>query len=292
MSQQTPLPFNALTGTDVRVRIVDVGASPEGNEPQYLQMLRSGNADILGFEPDPEALAALESRKGPYETYLPHAVGDGRRHTLHLCAMPEMSSLLRPNPPFLNLFHGFPQWGEVVGTREVDTVRLDDIPAAAGADMLKLDIQGAELMALRNAVGCLRDAVIVQAEVEFLPLYVDQPLFSDVELFLREQGFVFHRFFPQVSRTFQPVIVNNNVYSGLGQLVWADAVFVKDFTRLDRLSDRQLLALSSILHDCYRSLDLVYLLLRELDRRQGRTAADAYLAAVQSAPLPQFNTRQ
>ena len=58
--------------------------------------------------------------------------------------------------PLVLLFHGFPDWGRVLTTEPVDTVRLDDIAATSGVELLKLDIQGAELMALRHAQDRLR----------------------------------------------------------------------------------------------------------------------------------------
>ncbi|MDO9710123.1 FkbM family methyltransferase [Paracraurococcus lichenis] len=274
--------FRALTGASPgRIRVVDIGANPIDGEPPYAGMLRAGEAEVVGFEPNPAALAALEARRGPLERYLPHAVGDGRRHRLHLCQAPGMTSLLEPDPQVLSLFHGFPDWGRVLAVEEVGTVRLDDVPEAAGVDLLKLDIQGAELMVLQHARARLAEAVVVQAEVEFLPLYRDQPLFSELELYLRGRGYRLHRFFPEVSRSFSPVLVDNNPYAGLSQLVWADAVFVRDLTRLDRFSDRQLLVAAAILHDCYGSFDAAYRLLAEHDRRRGGALAAAYLAGLQ-----------
>lgn len=278
--------FQALTdGAAPRVKVVDIGANPIDSEPPYAAMLRAGDAEVVGFEPNRAALAVLEQRKGPLERYFPHAVGDGARHLLHICQAPGMTSLLEPDPAVLALFHGFPDWGRVLATEPVDTVRLDDVPETAGADLLKLDIQGAELMVLRHAEARLRDAVVIQAEVEFLPLYKGQPLFSEVELFLRARGFVLHRFFPTVSRAVQPMMVGNDPYAGLGQLVWADAVFIRDLTRLDALSDRQLLTSAALLHDAYGAYDIAFRLLADHDRRSGAALAGAYLASLQ-APLP------
>lgn len=278
--------FHALTGGAApRVKVVDIGANPIDSEPPYAAMLRAGDAEVVGFEPNRAALAVLDQRKGPLERYFPHAVGDGGRHVLHICQAPGMTSLLEPDPAVLSLFHGFPDWGRVLATEAVDTVRLDDVPETEGTDLLKLDIQGAELMVLRHAVARLRDALVIQAEVEFLPLYKGQPLFSEMEIFLRGHGFILHRFFPEVSRAVQPVMVNNDPYAGLGQLVWADAVFIRDLTRLDALSDRQLLVMAAILHDAYGAFDIAFRLLAEHDRRCGAERAGTYLSALQT-PLP------
>ncbi|BDG75192.1 FkbM family methyltransferase [Roseomonas fluvialis] len=283
MSDRT---FRALTGGDSpRVKVIDIGANPIDADPPYAAMLRAGDAEVVGFEPNAAALDLLNTRKGPYERYFPHAVGDGRRHALHICQAPGMTSLLEPDPAVLGLFHGFPDWGRVLSTEPVDTVRLDDVPETAGADLLKLDIQGAELMVLRHAEARLRDVVVIQAEVEFLPLYKGQPLFSDMDIFLRERGFVLHRFFPAVSRAVQPMMVNADPYAGLGQLVWADAIFIRDFARPEALTDRQLMAMAAILHDCYAAYDIAFRLVAEHDRRRGTAHATAYLAGLQS-PLP------
>lgn len=258
--------------------MVDIGANPIGGDPPYIDLLRAGDADVVGFEPNLEALATLNTQKGPNETYLPHAIGDGARHTLHCCFASGMTSLLTPNPKVLNLFHGFPNWGRVIATEEVDTVKLDDIAETADVDLMKMDIQGAELMVMQHAEERLKHTLVIQTEVEFLQMYVDQPLFAEIDLFLRERGFVFHRFFPLVSRTLQPMLVDNNIYNGLSQLFWADAIFVRDISQLELLSEHQLLKSAAIMHDCYQSYDLVLHLLLEYDRRSGKQLAPTYLA--------------
>ena len=250
-------------------------------------MLLAGDADLVGFEPNESRLGDTERVEGPNETYLPHAVGDGRRHKLHFCQAPGMTSLLEPNPAVLNLFHGFADWGRVLSTAEVDTVRLDDIAETAGVELIHIDIQGAELMAFTHARERLADVLLIHTEVEFLPMYVGQPLFSDVERFLRGEGFMFHRFFPAVSRVIRPLAVNNDIFAGLSQLLWADAVFVRDVTCLGALADMQLLKLARILHDCYQSIDLALHLLGEYDRRTGAALSGAYLSGLQAGIAPQ-----
>jgi FkbM family methyltransferase len=272
--------FASLIGRPVRVKVVDIGANPlDGDPPPYVYMLAAGDADVIGFEPNAEVLEQLQAIKGPTETYLPHAIADGRRHTLRYCFAPGMTSLLEPNQAVLGLFHGFPSWGRVTGTEEIDTSRLDDIPETAGVDMIKIDIQGAELMAFQGGLQRLKTALVIHTEVEFLPMYVGQPLFSEVELFLRGHGFMLHKFHPVVSRVMRPLFFDGAAFSGLGQLVWADAIFVRDFTRLAELTDEQLLKMAALLHDCYGSSDLVGHLLAEHDKRGGGQLSPAYLEA-------------
>lgn len=269
--------FLDLTGENPRQKIVDIGARYVGGAPTYAPLLEGGNATLVGFDPDPDAIGKLDEIKRPGDVYLPHAVGDGRRHRLHICAARDMTSLLKPNAEVLDLFHAFPTWGQVVATEPIDTVRLDDVAETAGMTFLHMDVQGAELMVLENAPKRLDEAHVLHLEVEFLPLYENQPLFSEVELFLRGKGFILHRFMPLVSRVLKPLMVGSDVFAGMSQVVWSDAVFVRDFVRLDLLEDKQLLGIAQIVHDCYQSLDLALRLLTEYDRRTTKTLSADYL---------------
>ena len=288
LKKSRPGPLQSLLNFSCSIKVVDVGANAIDGTAPYAPLLAAGHAQIIGFEPNLEALAKLNAQKSVHETYLPHAVGDGRRHTLRHCFAPGMTSLLEPNPAVLSLFAGFAEWGVVMRTEEVDTVRLDDVPETAALDMLKIDIQGGELMVFENAIERLRGGLAVQTEVEFLPMYIGQPLFSEVDRFLRAQGYLFHRFEPLYTRDLIPLRLSEDVYAGHSQALWADAIFVRDFTRLDLLDTEQLLRLAVILHDCYGSYDLVFHLLRDYDRRTGQAYGARFLNAVR----PLLNVRK
>lgn len=59
-------------------------------------------------------------------------------------------------------------------------------------------------------------------------------------------------------------------------MLFADAVFVRDFTKLGLFTAVKLLKTAAILHDIYRSYDLALRFLMEHDRRAGTTYAGAY----------------
>lgn len=276
---ETPSIF-AILDLPVTIRIVDIGANPIDGQPPYAPLLNSGRAELVGFEPNLQAHAALQQKKGPREIYLPLAIGDGRRRTLHHCKAPGMTSLLEPNPDVLALFHGFSDWGRVERSEPVDTVRLDDVEETEGLDLLKIDIQGAELMVFENATKRLAGTLVIHTEVEFLEMYRGQPLFGDIERFLCGRGFMFHRFEPLVSRVVKPLLLGGNIRAGYQQIVWADAIFVRDLTRLDALDDGQLLRTAAILHECYRAVDLALHLLLAHDRRAGTALGPRYLQAI------------
>jgi hypothetical protein len=95
--------------------------------------------------------------------------------------------------------------------------------------------------------------------------------------FLRQNGFVLHRFFPLTSRTIKPLLVNNDIYAGLSQVFWTDAIFVRDFIKLEALNDEQLLLMAVVMHDVYKSFDLVLRLLLECYRRHKTQLATKYM---------------
>lgn len=228
MQDKSPL-FEYLGGQ--RIRLIDVGA-------------RSGIADrwnrfttmleVIGFEPDPEECERLNAANAgaPYPiTFLPFALGavDDAAATLYLCRQPGCSSLFRPN---LDLVARYPYGHnlEVVGTYPMTLHRLDTVLTSrqlALPDAIKIDTQGSELDILRGAGALLREIPIVELEVEFVEQYLGQPLFADVDTFMRGAGFTLRGIrrtswrraaagagWPQSSRG--------------GQLIHADALYIND----------------------------------------------------------------
>jgi FkbM family methyltransferase len=280
----TETPFIALLKRQAEVpdiRIVDVGANPlGGRKATYQRLLDQGLASLVGFEPDPAAFARLQQVQGPRETFLPLAVGDGATHTLRICAMSGMNSLLAPNLALLGLLHQHPRWAEVRSTQEVATVRLDDVAEVAAMDYLKIDIQGGELMVFDHARAKLANCLVVHTEAMFVPMYEGQPLFAEQELALRAHGLMVHTFKELTGHVLKPFKVNGEDLAPLSQVFWSDVIFVKDLTRLDDLAPDQLLKSAVILHEAYRSIDVAHLFLKAHDARLGTTLAPAYVELI------------
>ncbi len=261
------------------VKVVDVGASPLG-EPPWKRLHARGKADLVAFEPDALQFAALQAQGLPRTTLLAEAVGDGGEHDLHVCKLPGLTSLLKPDPEVLRHFHGFAEWGEVVDTVRLQTRRLDDIPEARGCHFLKLDVQGSELAILEAGREVLADCLVVQLEAQFVPFYEEQPLFGDLDRVMKDAGFWLHRFTPLQSRVFKPLLLNDDIYAGLSQVLWSDAVYVRRFTDFVELPEDALLRIALIAHDVYESLDLASLALLRLDERDGGDRQPRYLEAL------------
>jgi FkbM family methyltransferase len=263
--------------------VVDVGANPIDGDPPYKAMLAKRLCRVVGFEPQQDALASLNARKSDHETYLPYVVGDGSNGSLRVCRASGMTSLFRPDQRALRHFAGFSEWGQVVQEIPVSTCRLDDVLELDELDFLKIDVQGSELAVFMHARQRLSRAVAVQAEVSFLPLYEGQPVFGDVDLELRKQGFVPHAF-SAIKKWMIAPLSTGDPYAALNQLLEADIVYVRDFTRPEALSTEQLKHLALIAHHCYGSWDLAVNCLHHLAGR-GAAPADSlsrYLASIKS----------
>jgi len=77
---------------------------------------------------------------------------------------------------------------------EVSVMRLDTFASGKLLPppiLIKLDLQGFELEALKGAPDLLRRTDYVLAETVFEPMYEEEPLFADVQSFLDAAGFAF-----------------------------------------------------------------------------------------------------
>jgi len=255
MDSQTRL-LTTLLAPARPTAIVDVGANPIDGDPPYKAMLAAGLCRIVGFEPQAGALARLNQSKGPHELYLPYALADGTERTLHVCELEGMTSLLVPDPSHLALFNLFPIWGNVKERLLVATRKLDDIAEIARMDFLKMDVQGAEREILAHGRTKLKDTVVIQTEVSFVPLYRNQPSFGEMDLALRELGFLPHCVTGTKIWPLSPMVVGNAPNRGIRQLLETDMVYVRDFSRPDNMTVEQWKHLALIAHHCYGSYDL------------------------------------
>jgi FkbM family methyltransferase len=266
-------PLCAILRPQRLTSVVDIGANPIGGDPPYQPLLQKRLCRLFGFEPNPHALTELNAKKSDRETYLPYVVGSGGQGRLRVCRAPGMTSLLEPDPHMQSQFPMFTEWGHVVGEITASTRRLDDIVEIDALDFLKIDVQGSELAVFRHGRQRLARAVVMQTEVSFVPLYKNQPVFGEVDLELRSLGFLPHAFVAIDKRMICP-LVGSTPYEAYHQLVEADVVYVRDFTKPDDMDDEQLKHLALVAHHCYGSHDLAANCIQHLMRR-GAIAADA-----------------
>jgi FkbM family methyltransferase len=210
--------------------VIDVGAR-WAEVPSWWRL--SPLANLVGFEADPEECARLNALCGSKrtETFVPLALGaEAKAATLYLTKQSACASLY---PPLEKLADRYPSLEDIrcVGTQPVMLSPLDawwEKEERPHVSFLKIDTQGSELDILKGAVGVLRGALGCEVEVEFNPLYQGQPLFSDVDAFLRAEGFSLWQLKDPCSYS----ETKGNV--GLrGKLHWANAVYFRDFHEME-----------------------------------------------------------
>lgn len=264
------------------VRILDVGANPMRHDPPYRALLDAGLAHVTGFEPQPEALAALNAAKGPNETYLPYAIGDGGSHTLHLYHGSGLASLLPIRQRTIGVLRGLRRAARETGRETLETFRLDDIAEVGRVDFFKIDIQGAETLAFDHADTALSECMMVQVEVNFFPLYEDQPPFGEIDLRLRRHGL--HPYsFAHIDR--RPVLSSR--FRGMdkdaaGQMLDGDAIYLRDISGIDGMDTPALKRLALLADGVANAPDICCRCLDALEERGEVAAAaiDAWAALV------------
>ncbi len=262
-----------------QVSVVDIGANPIEGDAPYRRMLDLGLCHVTGFEPQPGPLAELMARKSDNETYHPYALGAGGEAELHIFHHSGFASLFGVNRPVAALL-GFGRATRETGVEKVSTRRLDDIPGLERIDFLKIDVQGAEAMIIANGRDRLMDAVLVQTEVRFVPLYEGEPCFAGLDAELRGQGFLFHDF-----AFLKRVPLKCAASDGLRpmtrrQVLDGDAFYVRDLSNLSAYSDVQLCRLALLADLVVLDADLALFCLDALQQRRAikQGSAARYLA--------------
>ena len=256
------------------VEVVDIGANPIDGLPPYHSMLQAKVCRVTGFEPQAHAYQKLLQMQNEHERYLPWVVADGQTQTFRMCVGDGFASLLEPDRQALELFEAFAPLGVVRERVSTPTQRLDDIAEIAHLDFLKIDIQGGELSVFQNGSTKLASAVALQTEVSFMKLYHDQPSQGELDVYLRQLGFVPHMFAAIKKWPIAPARYESDPCRPFNQLLEADMVYVRDFSKPDLMDDTQLKHLALIAHMAYQSYDLTVRCITLLQRR-GQLPADA-----------------
>ena len=235
--------------------ICDIGASSVDPTPFIDELLKNVDCFLYGFEPNEEEFKKLNSTDK--KKYFNYAVGNGQIETLNICSAPGMTSILEPDFEYLKLFHGFSDWTKVTKKVKIQTKKLDNINFDKKIDFLKIDVQGYEHEVIKNGNKIIKDCLIVQLETSPIPLYKNEKSFAHVCLQLENLGFQLHSFNQINTRCFKPVILQNNIYSGLNHLFQLDCVFVKKLNFFDKFDLEQLKKIALILFYSFGSYDLV-----------------------------------
>jgi len=206
---------------------VDVGA--RGGPPACWTNF-SSQIYYLCFEPDPveaEALRrAFSNSQQMRATVVEAALGSKKNiEELYFTHYPPSSSFFQPNFDFLNRLcvgEGF----HIEKKISVELLRLDDVleQQPERCDFLKIDVQGYELEVLQGGIQSLSQAMGCELEVSFREIYKNQPLFAEVDQWMRAQGF----FLADLERFWWRRKAMPRSLQERGTLAYGNAVYLKE----------------------------------------------------------------
>jgi FkbM family methyltransferase len=195
--------------------IIDAGASNGRISKRLLRKFPKAHA--YAFEPNPfyaESLrryAEEDSRFHPYFLALSDREGSA---DLLITRSPGNTSLFNPGKALQKVD---PEGSYVERKEKVQVITIDEWTRCHGdpaIELMKFDIQGGELKALRGATSTLqRSTLLVYTEIWFNCPYEGGALYSEIDLFFREHGFV-------LCDMFKPEYDKNNL------ITWANAIFL------------------------------------------------------------------
>ena len=227
--------------------IVDVGARG-GLHPRW-QKLGLQIHGIL-FEPDPSAAEVLRkeaavSTASTKLTVLETALSDKNETlALNVFKFGGASSTYNLNYNEARRYYADTSKFDVVEQVPLQARRLDDVLAENNIDhidALKVDTQGSELAILQGSTNILERTLCVEVEVEFRPIYENQPLFPEVDKFLSDRGFELY----DLGRCFRARNECRDFGDRRGQLVWGDGLYFKSperFLETPSLLEAQILS--------------------------------------------------
>lgn len=208
---------------DVHSPIVfDVGANIGQTLEAYMDLFPNG--EIYCFEPFPDSFAALRQAASRYSQAhaYPLAISDsvGER-TFYVNAAYHATNSLLPRPVSGPRY--YPDEARLDNTIAVTVDTLDSFVQRSGVgkiDILKMDIQGGEMSALRGAEKLLdkQSAKVIVTEIMFIPHYEGGGLFHEINEFLVHKGYSLFGIY-------------DLHYADNGQLRFADAIYINNDMR-------------------------------------------------------------
>jgi FkbM family methyltransferase len=168
--------------------IYDVGANV-GTWAKLALTIFPG-AEIQCFEPLPDHSKKCTELFNNYPNVKVHTVALGAKNytdNINVASLTDASSLLELSEDCKEKYNL-----SVSGKVEITVKNLDDFIAdnnLNAPDVIKLDIQGFELEALKGASDILKKTKYVLTEVSFTEFYKGQAYFSDIVSYLNTYGF-------------------------------------------------------------------------------------------------------
>lgn len=194
--------------------VIDIGA----NRGQFALVARScfSDANIVSFEPLPGPSSVFRRVFSDDSGVNLHQMAIGPEQVeckMHISARDDSSSLLPISSLQDEIFPGTNE----VSTIDVQVVPLDEVLSETDITdpaMLKLDVQGFEMDALRGCEALMHKFDWIYCECSFVELYYGQKLAADVISWLSNKGFLIKGIY-------------NPAYDSEGRAIQADFLFAR-----------------------------------------------------------------
>lgn len=168
------------------------------------------NAEVYCFEPITTNHLRSNLSKNKKVRIFPYALGESEATvTMRVGTREETSSINSITA------EGVAIYGAKVNTQATITVPMKTLDSILErAEIIKLDVHGFELAALRGAAKLLRTTIAVLIEVCFVPIFEGQPLFVEINTFMQDNRFRVYNIYHLSS-------------TANGQLICADVLYVR-----------------------------------------------------------------
>ena len=101
------------------------------------------------------------------------------------------SSLYKINERYRQEYY-YPEYHDIKSIEDVELKPLHNIiddKKVLSPDLIKLDTQGSELDIIKGMKDKISKTILIETEVEFFPIYENQPLFNDIDIYLKKNDF-------------------------------------------------------------------------------------------------------
>jgi hypothetical protein len=267
---------HALGGAQISV--LDLGARPADTAPRYAA-LEGLRLNVTGVDGDKSARLPFLQQFDEQTTakFICCYLGTGGFRTLNVCKQASTSTLFEVNAALCRNFDGFGEAVEVLRREPVETVTLDALFKGDDFDLIKSDLQGADLEVLSFGQSTLSKATALLIECEFVEQFSGAPLFWSVASEVRRWGFEFHSIIdvgirPRVG--FDPAWSSKK--RGYKQWLWGNALFIRETACWHDLSKSKLIKFASIMDCVFDCYDVAYAALVKCDEANSSNYAFEY----------------
>jgi len=158
--------------------------------------------EIVSFEPIKASFEKLKAKADKDPKWICHNAGIGTKSeelTINIAGNFASSSLLGMHKNHTDLAPDTAyQAKEVIQIKRLDELVTPEIAKQYQSIYLKIDVQGYELNVLAGATSLLPYINVIQAEISFVPLYEQGPLYNEVISKLDELGFELFTILPEL----------------------------------------------------------------------------------------------